>query len=61
MAGADCDPLARGGDGPGSSPIASLRRSGDLDIRELDGEAFIAFDSELSIRRAIDRVFAITR
>jgi DNA-binding transcriptional LysR family regulator len=26
-----------------------------VDIRELDGEPFIAFDSELSIRRAIDR------
>jgi len=26
-----------------------------VDIRELDGERFIAFDSELSIRRAIDR------
>ena len=26
-----------------------------VDIRELDGEAFIAFDAELSIRRAIDR------
>ena len=28
---------------------------GTVDIRELDGEAFIAFDSDLSIRRAIDR------
>jgi DNA-binding transcriptional LysR family regulator len=26
-----------------------------VDIRELDGETFIAFDGELSIRRAIDR------
>ena len=26
-----------------------------VDIRELDGEAFVAFDGELSIRRAIDR------
>jgi DNA-binding transcriptional LysR family regulator len=26
-----------------------------VDIHELDGEAFVAFDSELSIRRAIDR------
>ncbi len=28
---------------------------GTVDIRELDGEAFVAFDGELSIRRAIDR------
>ncbi|QEH34023.1 HTH-type transcriptional activator CmpR [Aquisphaera giovannonii] len=26
-----------------------------VDVRELDGEAFVAFDAELSIRRAIDR------
>jgi DNA-binding transcriptional LysR family regulator len=26
-----------------------------VDIRELDGEAFVAFDGDLSIRRAIDR------
>ncbi len=26
-----------------------------VDVRELDGEAFIAFDGDLSIRRAIDR------
>jgi DNA-binding transcriptional LysR family regulator len=28
---------------------------GTVDIRELDGEPFVAFDSDLSIRRAIDR------
>ena len=37
-----------------------IRRTGSpagetVDVRELDGEAFVAFDGELSIRRAIDR------
>jgi DNA-binding transcriptional LysR family regulator len=30
---------------------------GEVDIHELDGEMFVAYDAELSIRRVIDRVF----
>ena len=56
VAGAEGDSVAGGGDDPGgairSHRFASL---GTVDIRELDGEAFVAFDGDLSIRRAIDR------
>jgi len=36
-------------------PAHRFASLGTVDIRELDGEAFVAFDGELSIRRAIDR------
>jgi DNA-binding transcriptional LysR family regulator len=35
-----------------SHPFASRQT---VDVRELDGETFVAFDGDLSIRRAIDR------
>ena len=52
----DGDPLARGGDGPGGPPVAPVRRRWRASrSRELDGEKFVGFDADLSIRRAIDR------
>jgi DNA-binding transcriptional LysR family regulator len=36
-------------------PSHRLSSRGSVDIRELDGEPFVAFDAELTIRRAIDR------
>ncbi|WP_165222714.1 LysR family transcriptional regulator [Aquisphaera insulae] len=36
-------------------PSHRFARLPRVDIRELDGEAFVAFDAELSIRKAIDR------
>ena len=56
VARAERDHLARGGDGAGRPSVASLR--GPVERRrssELDGEPFVAFDPDLSIRRAIDR------
>ena len=32
-----------------------------IDIRELDGETFVSYDGELSIRRALDRELALPR
>ncbi len=37
------------------SPSHRLAARETIDLRELDGEAFVAFDGNLSIRRAIDR------
>jgi DNA-binding transcriptional LysR family regulator len=37
------------------APSHRFAGRGAIDIRELDGEPFVAFESELSIRRAIDR------
>ena len=52
----DGDPLARGGDGPGRPPVAPIRRRWRASrSRGCDGEKFVAFDADLSIRRAIDR------
>jgi len=36
-------------------PSHRFASMGTVEIRELDGEAFVAFDGELAIRRAIDR------
>ena len=36
-------------------PVHRFASRISVDIRELDGEAFVAFDGDLSIRRAIDR------
>ncbi len=36
-------------------PSHRFARRGAVDVRELDGEAFVSYDAELSIRRAIDR------
>lgn len=36
-------------------PSHRLARREAVDVRELDGEAFVSYDAELSIRRAIDR------
>jgi DNA-binding transcriptional LysR family regulator len=38
------------------SPTHRFARRETVNVRELDGEALVAFDSELSIRKAIDRV-----
>lgn len=37
------------------SPSHRLASRETIDLRDLDGEAFVAFDGDLSIRRAIDR------
>jgi DNA-binding transcriptional LysR family regulator len=37
------------------APTHRFADRGAIDIRELDGEPFVAFEGELSIRRAIDR------
>ncbi len=39
------------------SPTHPLASRGVIDVTELEGERFVAFDPELSIRRAIDRFF----
>lgn len=38
-------------------PTHRLASCGVVDVKELEGERFVGFDAELSIRRAIDRFF----